>query len=158
MVKEFFDDDANFIRLEAEVKSWKGTRHAHRDVCIKGSFTNCARWADATLAAVNAIPHVKFPRYVTRNGGRAMLKVLTDTLDGAERLERVWINDGQTQPPLPHRGRLIVISSGTIIHHLAIILQPPTIWHCLERVEEANYFDSNVRNHLYAVYRAVIHE
>lgn len=149
----YYEDEINFRRLTRELESWRGTKYSHTGVCRKGVGTDCVRFVEAILVATGAIQPIEWPKYVTKNGGPGMLSLVLQTMNEIANLDRVW-TAGESAIPEPRRGWILVISSGKAHHHLSIVGNPPQVWHCLEGVEEANYFDSSIRHHLYAIYEA----
>lgn len=157
MTKNYFDDELKFATLKKVIESWKGTKYSHTGICRKGVGTDCVRFVEAVLVETGAIQPITWPKYVTRNGGPAMLDLLLETLENVPGLECTW-EAGDDGIPEPHRGALLVISTGRAHHHTSIVGNPPQVWHCLESVAEANYFDSSIRHNLYAIYEARSYE
>ena len=153
----FFDDALHFRNLLRELGSWKGTKYSHTGVCIKGIGSDCVRFVFAALAATGAVQPPKFPKYVTKNGGAAMLDLMIRSLESIPQLRRVWQISQGPPPDKIGRGWILVISTGRAHHHLSLVGNPPQVWHCLEEVSEANYFDSSIRNHLFAIYEVENH-
>lgn len=151
MNRNYYDDELKFRSLKRSLESWRGTKYSHSGVCIKGIGSDCVRFVEAVAVETGAIQPINWPKYVTKNGGPAMLDLLLSTLDNIPRMERIW-KAGDGPIPHPKRGWILVISSGRAIHHLSIVGNPPQVWHCLDGVAEANYFDSSIRHHLFAIY------
>jgi len=152
----FFDDEIHFRSLLKVLESWRGTKYSHTGVCRKGIGSDCVRFVESVLVETGAIQPITWPKYVTKNGGPAMLQLLIDVLENIPRVERVW-TAGDDGIPNPKRGWILVISTGRAHHHLSIVGNPPQVWHCLDNVAEANYFDSSVRHHLFAIYEVKQH-
>jgi hypothetical protein len=149
----YFDDGLHFRDLERELKSWEGTKYSPHGICRKRIGSDCVGFVVAVLVATGAIPPLTLPQYVRKNGGAAMLDLLLQIMDGIPQLRRVW-NLGEPLPERAKRGWVLVISTGRAHHHLSIVGNPPQVWHCLEKVEQANFADSSIRNHLFAIYES----
>lgn len=143
----FFDSDENFERLLIELEGWRGTPFLN-GMGRKGIGADCVRFVEAVLVNLGAIDPVTFPPYVCRGGGREMLKIFVGVLDACPKMYRLW-----NPRPLIIRGDVLLISSGKALHHLGIVAKPPTVWHCLRSVCEANLRDPKLEHNLYAVYR-----
>ena len=149
----YFDDEFHFRELTRELKSWEGTKYSHTGICRKGIGSDCVAFVVSVLVSTGAIPPIQLPQYVRKNGGAAMLEMLIAKLESITQLRRVW-SIGQPLPDRAGRGWLLVISTDRAHHHLSIVGNPPQVWHCLDKVEQANFADSSVRNHLFAIYEA----
>lgn len=148
----YFDDDGNFARLLAELQRWRGTPFIE---CTgrAGQGADCVRFVEGVLVNIAAIDPVPFPAYTVRGGGERMLEIFLATMDAIPRMESVWRSDGPRPRPPVKRGDVFLVSSGKALHHLAIVAEPPVLWHCLNGVGEGNIFDSTVEKHLRAIYR-----
>lgn len=149
----FFDDDQNFARLLAELQSWVGTPFVHQS-CIKGGGVDCVRFANQVLVNIGAITSAKFPaQYVYRGGGAPMRDIMEAVIAGVPELELVFHAEKMTVAPDIRRGDMLMISTGNAMHHLAIVGQPPQLWHCLHKVSLGNIADPEVLRRLWAIYR-----
>ena len=134
-----------------ELKSWVGTRFVDRAApAIKGVRCDCVSFVERVLVNLKAIDPIKWPHYVTRNGGEPMKDLLLTTLDQIPKLTRVISGPEAI-------GDLLVYSSGKAMHHLAIFAGDNTIWHALSDaggVCTGNIKDPVLADRLIAVYRA----
>src|SRR3954462_6142860 len=129
----FFDEDANFARLLAELETWKGTPFVH-NCAIKGSGVDCVRFAEQVLINVGAISPAVFPtRYVYRGGGPEMREIMETAIATVPQLDRVWRIENGTAPAEIKRGDMLMFSTGNAIHHLGIVGELPQLWHCMTK-------------------------
>lgn len=149
----YFDDELHFRDLLRELKSWEGTKYSHTGICRKRIGSDCVLFVVAVAVATGAFPMPEVPQYVRKNGGAAMLDLLIETLERIPQLRKVW-SKGEPLPQRAGRGWILVISTGRAHHHLSIVGNPPQVWHCLEKVEQANFADSSIRSHLFAIYES----
>lgn len=147
----YFEDELHFRELTRELISWKGTKYSHTGICLKGIGSDCVRFVLAVLVATGSVPPIPLPKYVPKNGGPGMLELLIKTLESMP-LKRVWKSGDGAIPENPKRGWILVISTGRALHHLAIVGNPPQAWHCLDKVEECNYLDPSIQNHIFSIY------
>lgn len=153
LVESYFDDPDHFDALVIELKSWQGTPFVECKA-VKGGGADCIQFIERSLFAVGAIGPVTFPKYVTRGGGAEMLRVLIERMSAVPRLQCVWSRPHGLPKPEIKRGDVLIISTGTALHHAVIVAEPPVIWHNLTGVAEGNLFDPIVQKHTFAIYRA----
>lgn len=159
---DYFDSESNWQRLVTEVNSWIGTpfMEAVGSGSKKGVATDCVGFCERSLANVGAISPVKFPdKYVTFGGGKDMLEIFLEVMDGIEGLECVWDKEGYFgfMPAIARRGDLLLCSSGLALHHLCIFMGDNTVVHCLNNgrgVQQGNIHDPIIYKNVLRLYRA----
>ncbi len=152
----FFDNPQRQAALQAELKSWRGTRFWEHATgrARKGVCADCVSFCERVYVALGAMEPIQWPHYVTHHGGAAMFDLVLESLAKIPRLAVVWTPSGDGEPALVV-GDLIVASSGKALHHLAIYSGGNTLWHCVagEGVSQGNIHDPIIRKHVRAVYR-----
>jgi len=156
-MKSFFEDERRFNALQSEIQRWKGTPsrpHQGRP----GVGTDCVRFVHGVLKNIGALPEMEWPPYVTRGGGEQMLHLCRSTILGLRGVTPIWA-EGDNESPfrLIQRGDFLLISTGKALHHLVLVEQPPTVWHCFKEVTSGSMHDSVVANHLKNVFRILHH-
>lgn len=155
---DYFDSEANWQYLVAEVESWKGTPfwEAIGAASRKGVAADCVSFVELAFANIGAITPIKWPeRYVTFGGGKEMLEKFLTVMDEINGLDIVW-TAAQSNRPAIKRGDLILCSSGLALHHLAIYMGDNIVIHCLNNgrgVQEGNIHDPVIAKNILRVYR-----
>ncbi|HMP83060.1 MAG TPA: hypothetical protein PKA41_10205 [Verrucomicrobiota bacterium] len=154
--QHFFTTQDRIERLQSEVQRWIGTPFF--ESCGRrakpGVAADCVSWIAAVLQRIGAIGHVPWPRsYVSRGGGAHMLLVMVSVLDNIERLGLVWTRDtGHQLPPLIP-GDLLVYSTGTRLHHLAILVDAKVTAHSWAGEVRLASLDDHLEKLLIRLYR-----
>ncbi len=152
----FFCDMERVTTLRTAAARWIGTPFLEScgSQARPGVCADCC-WVVMPLQHMGAIGAVPWPkRYVSRGGGSRMLEILIDTLDHTERLSRVWLRSQGSVVSVDQirAGDLLVFSTGTRLHHMAIVMGDGTMVHSWEgEIQQASAFDH--LDLVYAVYR-----
>jgi hypothetical protein len=150
-MKDHFENDANFLALELQLEEWRGTPFAQGEA-IPGRGVDCVRFIEAVLVGCGAIKPVPMPPYTCRGGGPEMLAAFLQVMAAIPEMTPIWSRSSGAPPPPPARGRVLLVSSGKALHHLAILAEPPTVWHCFDQVTEGNWHEPKLLEHLHTVY------
>jgi hypothetical protein len=157
----FFDSEERIRTLREAVLPWLGTpflercgRNARAGVCA-----DCT-WVAAPLQRLGAIGAVPWPaRYASRGGGEKMLGVLLGVLEQTERLARIWSRDEGLAERDVHlllrAGDVLVLSTGSRLHHLALALDAGTVAHSWSGLIQLSS-SMDHRALWYAIYRPIV--
>lgn len=151
----YFDSPERRRDLRDEAARWLGTpfmagcgQRARAGVCADCLFVA------PVLQRCRAIGAVDWPRrYVSRLGGSAMLDLLLGIMDRIDGLVLVW-DLGMAGKPQLLPGDLVVISKGTRLHHLVLVLPENRAIHSWDgRIQYTS--TGSHREHIWRVYRPV---
>jgi hypothetical protein len=159
-VTPFFSTIEKQHALLDELESWRGTPF-NRSGSVgaqKGYRSNCVTFVEAVLWKLGAILKITWPPYIVSGGGAPMLDLLLAQMVSAQ-LICVWSRDRQVmfQSDKILIGDVILVSTGTKLHHLAIYAGDNTVWHSLEKghgVCTGNLFDPLIKRHCHSIWRA----
>jgi hypothetical protein len=154
-VTPFFEPLEKQHALLDELESWRGTpfNRSGSAGAQKGYRSNCVTFVEAVLSKLGAIKPIEWPKYVVSGGGAPMLAVMIRSLHDVGLLQ---VSSGNLIAPVLC-GDVILVSTGTKLHHLAIYGQDSTVWHSLEKgkgVCTGNVFDPLIKRHCHSIWRA----
>lgn len=150
-MNEYFDNSENFARLQAELKRWEGTPFMRGEAsCGRGG--DCVNTIEQILVNAGAMAPIEFPPYTIRGGGAPMLETFIQHIEKVPGMTLIWRRAQAEALPAPRRGRLLLGSTGQALHHLAIIGEPPVVWHNLHRFEQGSYFDPGLAKRIHSIY------
>ena len=154
-MKPFFTPDL-YPALIGEVQSWAGTRFSARvgGRAVKGVKADCVTFVEAVLVNLGAISPLVFPPYVPFTGGPDMFSLMVGVVESVPTLEKLT---EEKNPASLIPGDVLLCSTGTAGHHLALFVGDATVWHCIDRygVTETSVNDPIVWSRVRSIHRPI---
>jgi cell wall-associated NlpC family hydrolase len=150
MSEAIFADETISKKLVEVLQTWEGTPFVPY-MAKKQVGCDCLRFAHAVYKELGIAKDVTWPKYSMQSANRDEFEKLCAFIETTGKVE------SQDIKVLPKHGDMLVFSSGKVIHHTGIFVDPGRVWNCFPRVGVEQVFvgDWIFMKHLKKIYRPI---